>query len=96
MRRRARRIRRSVAAFSATLFAVAFMVVYVQLASGHDPALLADAKRASTTSTLSASTKAASAKVATTKAASTKKSGSSSSSEAEASKEASSVTTSQS
>jgi hypothetical protein len=82
MRRRTRRIRRSVAAFSATLFAIAFMVVYVQLASGHDPALVADAKRARTTSSLTASTKAASAKVATTKAATTN--------------EASSVTTSQS
>jgi hypothetical protein len=59
MRRRTRRIRRSVATFSATLFAVAFMVVYVQLASGHDPALVADAKRARTTSSLTASTKAA-------------------------------------
>jgi hypothetical protein len=70
MRRRTRRIRRSVAAFSATLFAVAFMVVYVQLASGHDPALVADAKRARATSSLTASTKAASAKVATTNEAS--------------------------
>jgi hypothetical protein len=71
MRRRAHRIRRSVAAFSATVFAAAFMVVYVQLASGHDPALVADAKRARTTIALTASTKAASAKVATTKAAAT-------------------------
>jgi hypothetical protein len=45
---RARRIRRSVAALTATLFSVAFLVIYVQLASGHDPALLANAKRAAT------------------------------------------------
>ena len=38
IRRRTRRIRRSVAALAMTLFAVAFLVVYVQLASGHDPA----------------------------------------------------------
>jgi hypothetical protein len=43
---RARRIRRSVAALTATLFSVAFLVVFVQLASGHDPALVANAKRA--------------------------------------------------
>jgi hypothetical protein len=45
---RARRIRRSVAALTATLFSVAFLVIYVQLASGHDPALVANAKRAAT------------------------------------------------
>jgi hypothetical protein len=44
---RARRIRRSVAALAAALFSLAFLVIYVQLASGHDPALLANAKRAS-------------------------------------------------
>ena len=37
LRRRARRIRRSVAAFAAALFCAAFLMVYVQLASGHDP-----------------------------------------------------------
>jgi hypothetical protein len=51
IRLRARRIRRSVAALTATLFSVAFLVIYVQLASGHDPALLANAKRASTATT---------------------------------------------
>jgi hypothetical protein len=45
IRRRARRIRRSVAALAVTLFAVAFLVVYVQLASGHDPALVANAEK---------------------------------------------------
>jgi len=45
IRRRTRRIRRSVAALAMTLFAVAFLVVYVQLASGHDPALVANAQK---------------------------------------------------
>jgi hypothetical protein len=45
IRRRTRRIRRSVAAVAVTLFAVAFLVVYVQLASGHDPALVANAEK---------------------------------------------------
>lgn len=48
MRRRTGRIRRTIAASAATLFAAAFLGVYVQLASGHDPALLAASKRTST------------------------------------------------
>jgi hypothetical protein len=48
LRRRVRRIRRSVALFAAALFSAAFLMVYVQLASGHDPALVADARRAAT------------------------------------------------
>ena len=53
MRRRARRIRRSVAGLAATVFIGVFLVVYVQLASGHDPALVAAAarRRVATTST---------------------------------------------
>ena len=39
MRRRATRIRRSVAGLSLGVFTAAFLAVYVQLASGHDPAL---------------------------------------------------------
>jgi hypothetical protein len=58
MRKRARRIRRSVAGLTAALFCTAFLVIYVQLASGHDPALLANAKRAASTSAGSASTSA--------------------------------------
>jgi hypothetical protein len=50
MRLRARRIRRVVAGLAVTLFATAFLIVYVQLASGHDPALVANAaKRHATT-----------------------------------------------
>ncbi len=45
MAARARRIRRWVAGTTVTLFVVAFLVVYVQLASGHDPALTANAER---------------------------------------------------
>jgi type IV secretory pathway TrbL component len=52
MRRRARRIRRTVASLAVALFATAFLIVYVQLASGHDPALVANAakRRAASTS----------------------------------------------
>ncbi len=45
MRRRTRRIRRSIAALAVVLFTVAFAVIYVQLASGRDPALVAAARR---------------------------------------------------
>jgi uncharacterized membrane protein YgcG len=45
LRRRTRRIRRSVAGLALALFAAAFLIVYVQLASGHDPALVANAAR---------------------------------------------------
>jgi hypothetical protein len=51
MRRRARRIRRVVAGLAAATFAAAFLAVYVQLASGHDPALQAAARRSSTSAT---------------------------------------------
>jgi hypothetical protein len=55
IRRRTRRIRRSVAGLAVALFSAAFLVVYVQLASGHDPALVANAsRRAGATSTESA------------------------------------------
>ncbi|MCW3019172.1 MAG: hypothetical protein JWN10_1480 [Solirubrobacterales bacterium] len=45
IRRRTRRIRRSVAILAVALFAAAFLLVYVQLASGHDPALVANARK---------------------------------------------------
>jgi hypothetical protein len=51
MRRRARLIRRSVTGLAAALFSAIFLVVYVQLASGHDPALSAAAKRSATVAT---------------------------------------------
>lgn len=60
MRGRARRIRRSVLGLSLGIFTAAFMAVYVQLASGHDPALTAAARAraAATSSSQTASTSA--------------------------------------
>jgi cytoskeletal protein RodZ len=91
MRRRARRIRRSVAGLAVTLFAVAFLIVYVQLASGHDPALVANAKRraATATSTASSTTSSESSGEETSSESSSSDSG-------ETSTGASAVTTSQS
>ncbi len=45
MRRRTRRIRRSVAGLALALFAASFTIVFVQLASGHDPSLVANARK---------------------------------------------------
>jgi hypothetical protein len=88
IRRRARRIRRSVAALAVTLFAVAFLVVYVQLASGHDPALVANAeKRAASASSIGSETSFS---------GTSETSGESSASGSEESSGASAVTTSQS
>ncbi len=90
MRRRAGRIRRSVAALAVALFTAAFLGVYVQLASGHDPALSA-AGKSTASSTPSASTEASTS----SGSSSQESSGASSSSSTEASTP-SSVTTSQS
>lgn len=60
MRRRTRRIRRSIAALAVTLFTVAFATVYVQLASGHDPALVANADKRATAAKASQSSSASS------------------------------------
>ncbi len=49
LRRRAWRIRRSVGAFALALFSAAFLAIYIQLASGHDPALAS--RRAASVST---------------------------------------------
>jgi hypothetical protein len=68
MLRRARRIRRTVAALAATLFATAFLIVYVQLASGHDPALVANAAKRRAASTSVGSAAASSSNTATTEA----------------------------
>jgi hypothetical protein len=91
LRRRVRRIRRSIALFAAALFSAAFLMVYVQLASGHDPALVADARRASTQVTVSSSS--ASGAQAKTASGTT---GSSESVKAPTSATATAVTTSQS
>ena len=58
MRLRARRIRRAVAGLTAALFASAFLIVYVQLASGHDPALVANAAKRRATSASATGAKA--------------------------------------
>jgi hypothetical protein len=102
--RRARRIRRSVASLAAVLFSTAFLVIYVQLASGHDPALT-NAKRTASTSTSSGSSKAAATSTSTessTEGSTSETSGSSNSGESsssagdQSSGGASAVTTSQS
>ena len=69
MRTRATRVRRGIAAFTALVFVCAFLVVYVQLVSGHDPALAAGAKReAGAVSSSSLRTKASASKATTTSA----------------------------
>jgi hypothetical protein len=105
LRRRTLRIRRSVAGLTLALFAAAFLIVYVQLASGHDPALVANAARraeanaASESSTTSTNSESSTSGEATTSSSS---SGSETSSESrspesgESSAGASAVTTSQS
>jgi hypothetical protein len=101
LRQRTLRIRRSVAGLALALFAAAFLIVYVQLASGHDPALVANAARraeanpgaagdSSTTSTSGESTTSSSSSGSETS------SESSSPESGESSAGASAVTTSQS
>jgi hypothetical protein len=59
MARRTQRIRRSVAALASTFFVLAFLAIYVQLATGHDPALTASAARRSASADVLASTSSA-------------------------------------
>jgi cytoskeletal protein RodZ len=97
MRRRVHRIRRAVVGFAAALFAVAFLAVYVQLASGHDPAL--SAKKGTTTTptaTTSSTPTTSSESSASSSSASAGSSGESSSSGTESTQGTSAVTTSQS
>lgn len=96
IRRRARRIRRSVASLAAALFSTAFLVIYVQLASGHDPALVANAKRATATSTLSVSGDSSSSETSTASTDTESSGGSSAASDEGSSSGAAAVTTSQS
>jgi cytoskeletal protein RodZ len=99
--RRARRIRRSVASLAAVLFSTAFLVIYVQLASGHDPALT-NAKRTATSSSSSKAAATSTSTESSTEGSTSETSGSSSSGESssaagdESSSGASAVTTSQS
>jgi hypothetical protein len=100
MRRRARRIRRSVVGLAAALFSTAFLAVYVQLASGHDPALStkkATATASSTSTGTSNSTESSGTESSSGSSTSgSGSSGSSSSASEESSNSASAVTTSQS
>jgi hypothetical protein len=109
LRLRARRIRRAVAAGAAVVFVALFLVVYVQLASGHDPALSHTAKVSSTSATheavessqaagSQASTSEAESRSSESEASAGESSGaeSSSSGESAQSESPSSVTTSQS
>lgn len=56
--RRTKRIRRTVATSTAGLFVAAFLGISVQLASGHDPALLASAAKRSAVLTANSSSAA--------------------------------------
>ncbi|MEA2315182.1 MAG: hypothetical protein QOI03_1874 [Solirubrobacteraceae bacterium] len=82
IRARARRIRRTVAGFSAALFSAAFLGIYVQLATGHDPALSRTAATATQVSGSSATKSASSAKSPSSESSSAAKSSSSESSSA--------------
>ncbi len=92
MRRRARRIRQSVAGLAVALFLCAFLVVYVQLATGHDPALTANAARRRAASSTSQKPTTSSGAEASGSDTSTSSTGSADSEESSAS----AVTTSQS
>jgi hypothetical protein len=65
-RQRARRIRQTVLAFSVAVFVAMFATIYVQLASGNDPALSASSKKAAVSSTTTAGSSAAAQKTTTT------------------------------
>ncbi len=95
MRLRARRIRRSVAGLAGTLFAIAFLVVYVQLASGNDPALTAAAARSSSSSSNLTASQSGTSSTSGTEGSGTE-SASSSSEAAQSAEEPTPVTTSQS
>jgi uncharacterized membrane protein YgcG len=98
LRLRARRIRRAVAGLAVTLFATAFLIVYVQLASGHDPALVGNAaKRRATAVSASRSTPADTSESTSSESTSGESSsGGESSAGGESSSGPSAVTTSQS
>lgn len=79
MRRRARRIRKSVIGLTLSLFTAAFLAIYVQLASGHDPGLTAAANRKSAAATTVVAKKASESSTGTEAAAEGSESSSSSS-----------------
>jgi hypothetical protein len=86
IRRRTLNIRRSVATVAATLFSAAFLTLYVQLASGHDPALSrAGAKQATSATASSGVTRSANASSTSTAAEASSAPGQTSGSESQAS-----------
>jgi hypothetical protein len=87
---RAKRIRIAVATLATSLFIAAFAVVYVQLASGHDPALVAYAKRAQTNTGASGGSSSTTSKAAATERSSGESNSASSESSVSASGESSS------
>ena len=58
--RRTRRLRRTVAVLAIAVFMTAWLVIYVQLASGHDPALTASTKKTATVASASTSSSSSS------------------------------------
>jgi hypothetical protein len=94
MRLRTRRIRRTVVGFALGLFLLAFGGIYVQLATGHDPALSRDARKA--TETRTQATKAQSSESSGSPSSESGEGQSSGSSESEANSSPSTVRTSQS
>jgi hypothetical protein len=94
--RRARRIRRSVASLAAVMFSTAFLVIYVQLASGHDPALVANSKRTASASTSTGSSKASTTSTSTDSSTAETVESTPTTSTEESNSGASAVTTSQS
>ncbi len=98
LRRRARRIRRTVVSTALALFTAAFVGIYVQMASGHDPALSAAGKRATAVTNLASSESSNTTSTGETSESGTSATGESgeSSSTGESSSSASAVTTSQS
>ncbi|HTU79202.1 MAG TPA: hypothetical protein VMF09_10630 [Solirubrobacteraceae bacterium] len=94
LRARTRRIRGSVAALAVSLFLIVFAVVLVQLASGHDPALVAAARRRAASAGLSGS--ASKRAHASTSAGQRSKSGAAESSGASAGSESADATSSSS
>ncbi|HSZ13607.1 MAG TPA: hypothetical protein VK790_06190 [Solirubrobacteraceae bacterium] len=97
MRQRAHRIRRAVAGLTAALFATAFLIIYVQLASGHDPALTANAAKRRAAAASATSVESSTESSASSSEASTRESpATGESASEESSGGASAVTTSQS
>jgi cytoskeletal protein RodZ len=77
-RQHLRRLRRTVVAIAAALFVALWGVIFVTLASGHDPVLTANAKKATVT-TSSSGTSSATGSSSTSSGSSTTSSGTSSS-----------------